>query len=288
MTEKRPWIFGEVLFDCFPDGSRVLGGAPFNVAWHLQAFGLNPLFLSRVGADPAGDEIRAAMQAWRMDDAGLQTDEDLPTGQVSVTLEQGEPHYRIDHPVAYDRIRPTPGSESAGLLYHGSLALRDAESRGALDQILEPPAPRIFIDVNLRAPWWQAGEVMNRVRQADWIKLNEDELEKLAPGLDAPGFLQANELAGLILTRGEQGAECLLADGEAVHVQPVRNGNVVDTVGAGDALAAVMICGLMRDWAPATSLSRAQEFASAICTQRGATVREFSFYRQFLDRWQIP
>jgi len=31
-------IFGEVLFDHFPDGSRVLGGAPFNVAWHLQAF----------------------------------------------------------------------------------------------------------------------------------------------------------------------------------------------------------------------------------------------------------
>jgi fructokinase len=28
-------VFGEVLFDYFPDGSRVLGGAPFNVAWHL-------------------------------------------------------------------------------------------------------------------------------------------------------------------------------------------------------------------------------------------------------------
>ena len=32
-------VYGEVLFDCFPDGRRVLGGAPFNVAWGLKGFG---------------------------------------------------------------------------------------------------------------------------------------------------------------------------------------------------------------------------------------------------------
>ena len=51
-------IFGEVLFDVFPDGHQVLGGAPFNVAWHLQAFGQSPFFISRVGNDPQGKEIR--------------------------------------------------------------------------------------------------------------------------------------------------------------------------------------------------------------------------------------
>jgi fructokinase len=48
-------IFGEVLFDNFPD-KQVLGGAPFNVAWHLQGFGDNPLFISRVGDDSRGRE----------------------------------------------------------------------------------------------------------------------------------------------------------------------------------------------------------------------------------------
>ncbi|MBA1332725.1 carbohydrate kinase, partial [Candidatus Endoriftia persephone str. Guaymas] len=52
--ESHPIIFGEVLFDCFEDGSRVLGGAPFNVAWHLQALGAAPLFISRVGDDSLG------------------------------------------------------------------------------------------------------------------------------------------------------------------------------------------------------------------------------------------
>ncbi|MCG2635366.1 MAG: carbohydrate kinase, partial [Gammaproteobacteria bacterium] len=32
-TKEGLYIYGEVLFDHFPDGSRVLGGAPFNVAW---------------------------------------------------------------------------------------------------------------------------------------------------------------------------------------------------------------------------------------------------------------
>ena len=35
-------LFGEVLIDQFPEGQRILGGAPFNVAWHLQAFGQKP------------------------------------------------------------------------------------------------------------------------------------------------------------------------------------------------------------------------------------------------------
>ena len=58
---KRPIVFGEVLFDTFPDGSAVLGGAPFNVAWHLQGFGLTPVFISRVGDDARGRQVLAAM-----------------------------------------------------------------------------------------------------------------------------------------------------------------------------------------------------------------------------------
>ena len=55
MSESRIAVFGEVLFDHFPGGEKVLGGAPFNVAWHLRAFAGNPLFLSRIGDDPEGE-----------------------------------------------------------------------------------------------------------------------------------------------------------------------------------------------------------------------------------------
>ena len=53
-NEAIPLIFGEVLFDVYPDGTEILGGAPFNVAWHLQGFGVSPLMISRVGKRIAG------------------------------------------------------------------------------------------------------------------------------------------------------------------------------------------------------------------------------------------
>ncbi|NIR30149.1 MAG: carbohydrate kinase, partial [Gammaproteobacteria bacterium] len=54
----RPVVFGEVLFDQFEDGDAVLGGAPFNVAWHLQGLGLRPFFASRIGEDRLGERVR--------------------------------------------------------------------------------------------------------------------------------------------------------------------------------------------------------------------------------------
>ena len=41
-------VFGEMLVDRFP-GARVVGGAPFNVARHLAAFGHAPLMLGAIG-----------------------------------------------------------------------------------------------------------------------------------------------------------------------------------------------------------------------------------------------
>ena len=67
---KRPLIFGEVLFDRFPDGSEVLGGAPFNVAWNLRGLGQDPLLVSRVGKDELGDRILDAMDGFGLDEIG--------------------------------------------------------------------------------------------------------------------------------------------------------------------------------------------------------------------------
>ena len=76
----RPLIFGEVLFDRFPDGSEVLGGAPFNVAWNLCGLGRAPLLMSRVGEDERGDRILGAMREFGMDCGGIQRDPEHPTG----------------------------------------------------------------------------------------------------------------------------------------------------------------------------------------------------------------
>jgi len=60
----KPLLFGEVLFDCFPNGEQRLGGAPFNLAWHLQALGDQPCLISRVGNDGLGEKIAREMTTW--------------------------------------------------------------------------------------------------------------------------------------------------------------------------------------------------------------------------------
>jgi len=97
-------VFGDVLFDCFPDGSRVVGGAPFNVAWNLQAFGLAPQFISRISDDLDGKEITTLMANWQISQAALQIDPINPTGLVRVEIYHGEPHYDIVADSAYDFI----------------------------------------------------------------------------------------------------------------------------------------------------------------------------------------
>lgn len=104
MQDQRPIMFGKVLFDMFPDGSVALGGAPFNVAWHLQAFGLEPLLISRVGADALGRRVATAMLEWGMDRSGLQIDSAHPTSTVTITFNVGEPEFDIVADRAIDYI----------------------------------------------------------------------------------------------------------------------------------------------------------------------------------------
>jgi fructokinase len=283
-------IFGEVLFDHFPDGSRVLGGAPFNVAWHLQAFGEQPLFISRVGSDDEGEAIRQAMHEWGMSSRALQRDPQLPTGRVTIQFVAGEPAYEIVKPCAYDAIEPAPAATLAcRLFYHGSLALRDATSRQSAEQLRSGGHGTLFVDVNLRPPWWQREQVLEMVRRANWVKLNDEELTLLmAPHPAAASrLLMEYELDGLIVTHGSRGAELLTADGGHHQVQPQADSRVVDTVGAGDAFASVIILGLNHGWPYDLNLQRAQTFASAIVGQRGATVSDPAFYRGFIDDWQL-
>ncbi|MCB1761160.1 MAG: carbohydrate kinase [Gammaproteobacteria bacterium] len=287
---KHPVIFGEVLFDRFPDGHAVLGGAPFNVAWHLQAFGQSPLLVSRVGDDPLGREIRNAMVDWGMTTAGLQLDSAHATGTVEVSFSAGEPHYDIVDNRAYDFIDATalPPMREIALLYHGSLALRGAHNRRSLSHLLAQTAAPRFVDVNLRPPWWQAGRIAELISGASWLKLNSDELALLAPSRDNPvdDLRHDYDLQGILLTRGEQGADLVLGE-ERLTVAPELNESLIDTVGAGDAFTSVFLLGLLNGWPHQTTLQRAQSFASAIVGVRGATVSDREFYRCFSARWGI-
>ena len=300
MTDMRnacPVVFGEVLFDRFPDGRAVLGGAPFNVAWHLQAFGRAPLMISRVGNDALGRNIRQAMEGWSMALRGLQLDSQHPTGTVDVSIHAGEPAYDIVDQRAYDFIDATqlPPLPESSVLYHGSLALRNPVSRQALETLRQHSGMALFVDVNLRAPWWQRDAVLAMLQQARWAKLNAEELACLCPEEDSlearARFLLADcELEWLVVTLGGAGAQVFMAAADTLSIVPTQSAPVAataDTVGAGDAFASVLLLGLLLDWPMQQTLQRAQTFASAIVGVRGATVSDTGFYQRICADWEL-
>ena len=294
MNCKNLIIFGEVLYDCFPDGETVLGGAPFNVAWHLQAFGQSPCFVSRVGLDSEGEAILETMSEWGMETKAVQQDPQHPTGKVKISLNKGEPSYEIVADAAYDFIDPEPLQQAAcDTLYHGSLGLRNPTARNALDQLKSNGARQIFLDVNLRPPWWKTEEILAWSAQADWVKLNQHELALLQGQssdllAQARRFKAAYDLQGVIVTRGEKGAVVLADDlHDPFEVVPESTQETVDTVGAGDAFTSVILLGLMEQWPMEVSLKRAQAFASAIVGQRGATVSSATFYMDIMAQWSM-
>lgn len=300
MFEKdgRPVIFGEVLFDVFEDGSAVLGGAPFNVAWHLQGFGLRPLLISRIGQDEQGETVFMRMQQWGMDTQAVQIDPVYPTGRVNVCIQGGEPHYEIQTEQAFDKISSALVIDlisdlPCSLLYCGSLAQRDAVSRKALQRLMLEQDLPVFVDINRRPPWTDEAIISKTLHAAACVKMNEAELviQTGLPVTDETTLQQAvmllrnqHHIEHVYITRGDKGASHVSAAGmQTALAQQARS--FVDSVGAGDAFASVCLLGQIRQWPVASTLARANAFAARICEQRGALIEDKSVYTDWLQEW---
>lgn len=292
-------VFGETLVDQFRD-RNVLGGAPFNVACHLQALGAHPVLVTRTGKDPLGEQLLQAMSLRGLDLRGVQTDPVRPTGRVRVT-ETGSGHaFDILSEQAYDHIHASLArlvtlSVHPHLVYFGTLSQRGA-SRRALRELLGVAQAPVFLDANLRDPWVDDEVLRRSLQQADVVKLNEGELIRVAETFSLAGrtlearagrMLEAFGLQRLVITCGAEGAWTLDAAGRFQSVAGKPLAEVVDTVGAGDGFAAVFMLGMLRRWPLTTILARADAFARAVCRIRGAVPDSPDFYLPFVRGWQL-
>lgn len=292
-------LFGEVLADIFPERT-VLGGAPYNVARHLLAFSQHPVLITRTGSDALRDNFLSELKTLGMDDAGVQTDPVYPTGQVNVAIEGTSHRFEIQTNQAYDHIHAGVAhlvtlATHPDLAYFGTLAQRNVESRLALDTFLSDAKCPRFLDMNLRAPWYDKHTIRRSLLRTEIVKLNEEELHIVASMFD-PKLTQAKaqaqflmkrfDLSLLLITCGEAGAWALMDTGEEACVSGVALGDdCIDTVGAGDGFSAVCILGLLNQWPLEQILKRANQFATALCKIRGAAPVDHDFYQPFIEDW---
>ncbi len=293
-------LFGEILADVFPDRT-VLGGAPFNVARHLAAFGKKPLLISRLGDDDLGRQALGDMNDWGMDTAAVQIDRNRPTGRVQVHIEEAGHRFEILPRQAYDFIDSGPAMamlEAARpeLIYFGTLSQRHQTSRQALSDVLQRSIVPCFLDINLREPWYDEDTVRFSLRHASIVKLSDEELRTLAAMFAANATTEQEQAAELkrmfnidrlIVTCGSEGAWQLDEEDSISSTISGKQPVIVDTVGAGDAFAAVCILGILLSWPMATALRRADGFAAAICEIRGAVPGNQEFYQPFLKEWTL-
>jgi len=294
-------LFGEVLADIFPDRS-VLGGAPFNVARHLRAFGQNPVLITRLGNDALRDEVLNVMSQNEMETLGVQCNNHHPTGQVRVHLKDGSHSFEILPLQAYDFIHPAVARMAAlsvhpALVYFGTLAQRHEISRRALKSLLRSTDAAKFLDINLRAPWYVEKTLRQSLQYADIVKLNDDELDEIAelfglrknnPESQAKELMAQFDIKQFVVTCGEEGSWQINRDGKKVETT-IRNSvsKLVDTVGAGDGFASVWILGMLLRWPIAKTLERANAFAASICGIRGALPDNAEFYKPFILKWEL-
>ena len=301
-------VFGEALVDDF-NAEQVVGGAPFNVARHLAAFMAPVLSITRIGDDQSGQLVRAEFERFAMNEAGLQLDPLEETGRVLVERGPRGHRFTILPNQAYDFIDRTAavasvGGVEPGLVYFGMLAQRGEVSRAALKGLLDASVAPRFLDLNLRDGQYDERGVTRSLQAANIVKVNEEELQVLFgwyfqiksedPALSADevhascqAVLKMFSLDALIVTLGHRGSVYFGSDGQIL----IQRDNpappfVIDTVGAGDAFAAIFLLGRMRGWPLETSLARANEFAGAICAIPGAVPGDMGFYDKWMTRWR--
>jgi len=273
--KKKVVGLGEVLWDILPERT-CLGGAPANFAYITTLMGDQGIVASRVGEDSRGVEALRVMDGLGLDIDHVQTDGGHETGRVQVKVDgKGIACYEIARPVAWDHLDWTlDWQRLAGkvdAVCFGSLAQRSEGSRATIRRFLQStPATTVKVfDVNLRQNFFSADTIVESMKLADMVKLNDEELPRVMslcglPHKDkderasAQRLAEAYRLKLVCITRGERGS-LLLRDGQVSEHRGFRV-KVADTVGAGDAFTA----GLVHEYLHGASLDLMNEVANLV------------------------
>lgn len=247
------WVCGEALIDIFGE-AEIVGGGPANTARSLAQLGHEVEFIGGISTDSHGQNVRSVLDHSKVGIRHVLIGE-RPTCTAAVTFDKsGSASYvfKIDGTITFDFDSdwlPDPAKFKLELLHIGSLAT-----------LVEPGATQLFewakevaefapivFDPNVR-PLVVSDREIYRARVEPWleistvVKLSEDDLLWLYPD-ETPQEVGARWVgAGLplvVITHGASGITALTPT-EVVFVEGVRV-DVVDTIGAGDTVGAIVI-----------------------------------------------
>jgi fructokinase len=258
---SRVVVCGEALMDVFARADTAtgmalearIGGSPFNVAVGLARLGRTVTFLGAISNDFLGQRLARALREECVDTSTV-VRVDAPTTLGLVGLDvQGVASYSFYGEGGADRQLTAAALQrlppSAAAIHVGSFAMVVEPIASTLRALVEREHDRVLIsyDPNVRlnvdpdlARWRAALDWM--LPRAHVVKISEEDLGLLCPGLSATDFFDRALACGVrlvVVTRGASGAVGSTASTRAgASALAVA---LVDTVGAGDAFQAALL-----------------------------------------------
>jgi len=283
------WVCGEVLIDILPTGP-VVGGGPANTAKALARLGHDVHFVDGISSDAYGQAARAELLRDGVNlDLALASDKPTCTATVSLDA-KGVASYEflIDGTATFDFAMswlPDPYRYQPQVLHIGTLVTVIEPGASALyDWAMQVAefAPIVF-DPNIR-PSVQPDRDLYEAAVEKWaalsavIKVSDDDLAWLFPNQsidDVANRWISDGVFLVVVTRGANGLVGYTADGR-VDVPGVKV-DVVDTVGAGDTVGAIIVEAMiehglieLRGDILQEVLARAAHAAAITCSRQGA------------------
>ena len=302
-------VIGEALVDIVSASGRQEvehpGGSPANVALGLARLGVGTRLLTRIGDDARGVSIVKHLES-----SGVELAEGSVTANATSTATarlDAEGVATYDFALEWALPQDVQSAlRDVRAVHTGSIGATLAPGGDDVLKLVEDNAGRVVISYDPNARPALMGErslalerIERIVRASDVVKVSDEDLAWLTPGVDPLQVIETWRASGpalVVLTRGGEGAVGVLASG-VVEV-PAPKISVVDTVGAGDALMSGLLHGLDQaglltpatigdlrskpasDLAPL--LAHAVQVAAYTCTQAGAQPPT----REELDAWQ--
>jgi fructokinase len=283
------WVCGEVLIDILPTGP-VVGGGPANTAKALARLGHDVHFIDGISSDAYGQAARTELLRDGVNlDLALASDKPTCTATVTLDAAGGASYeFLIDGTATFDfhsSWLPDPYRFQPQVLHIGTLVTVIEPGASALyDWAMQVAefAPIVF-DPNIR-PSVQPDRDLYEAAVEKWaalsavIKVSDDDLAWLFPevSIDDVANRWINDGVFLVVvTRGANGIVGFTEDGR-VEVPGVKV-DVVDTVGAGDTVGAIVVEAMiehglieLRGDRLQEVLSRAAHAAAITCSRQGA------------------
>jgi len=244
---------------------RYIAGAESNLAIGLSRLGQTAGWFSRVGDDEFGRAIVFRIRGEGVDTSHVLSDPSAPTGLVIRERREVGPIEQVYYRRGSAASRLAPSDLDAAYLGNARFlhltgitpALSEScrETVFAAAEMAHAAGVKVVLDPNYRSKLWAPAQFREVLRSL------ASRCDILLPGMDEALLLTgqsdpemaARELVGLgpelvVIKLGASGALALDGNGQVTRAPAVRIERIVDPVGAGDAFAAGLLTGLLRDF----------------------------------------